>query len=630
MSSAISCNFLNLLCCRDPDDPNPKAENYPPCKNRPPNDETWAPDGGWACDASKVDFPTVECLASDMRACGNIAGPSVFYSFGAKTPDIIPFRNGLIPRGVMFNDVLDDDYVKNVISRVEKFRLGDKTIGTSGLNANLTRADIYTYRLSEAFARVSTGTAYIVVLDYYGDRTANYVEGLRGAFQKPKSKIAPPNTPVNQQELLTPNTWRVFEFPTLQRNSAILQVVSVDLANATSIPLPYTQHVDWRPSDPGTLLPESYANEIPLPNPATKRSFKQRRDEAAACSSSSSVLDEGLSTTAPPAVGPSCEHQDQTPEIESEYCLCQGSITLPVLSAAPTALNDPRSSCAYTTIPASIPQITPTVKVPGRAPTTDTTRCQICTPYAINEDDCTSIPNCTPQLPSAYVQAGSSPVHVGTLTSTALSSSISSALESLCPSVTQTTEMTRCSEEAIKIPKIPYKNPGDGLLDHGELEIRVQASQYNATSLRNAMIRSAAMTAMTSATGKNCYTEHYNVEGPVKRHPIPLLPRWLNLDPRDHVSQTQESMDMCRAVSFAGVQYLPQYWRESPDPQNTTMYIDAAWEFQTPKDSTIGCDFIAELIDALAVLAPEFTLADAELGEAIAAACTLIMDKAGE
>lgn len=63
---AYAVNFLCLWCCKDPGDepPNPPAKptDYRRCKNRPigPDSHMWAPDGGWACDQSKVDFPTVE------------------------------------------------------------------------------------------------------------------------------------------------------------------------------------------------------------------------------------------------------------------------------------------------------------------------------------------------------------------------------------------------------------------------------------------------------------------------------------------------------------------------------------------------------------------------------------------
>ncbi|KAI4158030.1 MAG: hypothetical protein L6R39_000557 [Caloplaca ligustica] len=617
----------------DPDDQDPPPKRYLDCKNRrPPGNATWAPDGGWACARSDINFPTVGCLAADMQACGNVGQNSVFYSFGAATVQVVPFRDKLVPRGIMFNDILDEAYYKEVIEKgLPIWRLDDRTRGTKGLlNENMTRDNIYVARVSQAFAQLSTGVAYLVVKDINGKPETNDVNGQRtrpGAYQKPP-------IPDEQEQYTPPNIWRAYEFPTLQRNAKILQVVAVDLGNADAEAgdePPYTQYVNWPsndPASPNNLLPLVNADDIPLPDPNPQPRYMHRRDDPDACTPGSTASVVAPSPTAPPASTLSCEHQDETAEIESEYCLCQGSITLPVITTTSLSINEPSSSCAYTSLPASTAIVTPTVKVPNREVTTDTALCQVCTPIAINEDDCTSMTSCVPHAPSAYVEAGSSPVHVGTLTSTALSSSISSALEKLCPTVTQTTEMTRCSDEAVKVDKIPYKNPADDLLDHGDLEIRVQASQYNATSLRDAMIISAAITAMQSATGDNCYIEEYDVEGPVKRSVPSTVGRYFSLTARDHVTQTQESMSMCKAISFAGVHYLPEYWRQSKDPESTEMYIDAAWEFKTPSGSELACDFIGEAIDLLSVIAPEFTIADVELSEAITVACTLAMEKA--
>lgn len=96
---AVNCNFL---CCGnrvDPSDPNPPPKRYLDCYNRPSGDKSWAPDGGWACGIPKVDFPTVDCLTADMKACGNVGQNSVFYSFGARTEQVVPFRDSLNPRG---------------------------------------------------------------------------------------------------------------------------------------------------------------------------------------------------------------------------------------------------------------------------------------------------------------------------------------------------------------------------------------------------------------------------------------------------------------------------------------------------------------------------------------------------
>ena len=69
--------------------------------------------------------------------------------------------------------------------------------------------------------------------------------------------------------------------------------------------------------------------------------------------------------------------------------------------------------------------------------------------------------------------------------------------------------MTNCTDQTVKIDGIWYKDPEDDELNKaGQLEVKVTVGQHNATSLRNAMINSAALTAMQSATGGNCYTEH--------------------------------------------------------------------------------------------------------------------------
>ncbi len=177
----LALNLNCLWCCRDPDDPQsndannnnpaPKPPIYRPCKDRSPGNKGWAPDGGWACDHTKVDFPTVECLAADMMSCGNVGNNSVFYSFGARTEDVRPFRDTLNPKGTMFNDALDDYYVRAIAPLGNDwFHLSDITVrGTSGLNYNMNRQDIFTARYSEALAQVSSDTAYIVVLRYEGD-----------------------------------------------------------------------------------------------------------------------------------------------------------------------------------------------------------------------------------------------------------------------------------------------------------------------------------------------------------------------------------------------------------------------------------------------------------------------------
>ena len=241
----LSC----LPCCRDPNTPNtpiemqalqPIAQStlktppnddvpvnpvYRPCPNRPigqPGWKFWAPEGGWVCDQSKVDFPTVECLVADMKSCGNIGENTVFYSFGAGTPDARAFRDTLQPQGTMFNDALDDYYSEHVINEVNKFGLWQGQVkGTSGINADLNRNDIFIGRYCEAMATASSGTAYLVVLNYNGDSVANQ-GGNPGIFQNPL-----PNTGRNQ--------WRLWEFGTLQQNVCITHILSTPLSHLKSV-----------------------------------------------------------------------------------------------------------------------------------------------------------------------------------------------------------------------------------------------------------------------------------------------------------------------------------------------------------------------------------------------------------
>lgn len=187
----------------------------------------------------------------------------------------------------------------------------------------------------------------------------------------------------------------------------------------------------------------------------------------------------------------------------------------------------------------------------------------------------------------------------------------------------------------MKIDGIWYKDPADDELNKvGQLEVKVTASQYNATSLRNAMINSAALTAMQSAAGKNCYTESYTVSGAAKKRSyLDTARAWLGLQERDGPGayKTKETMDMCQATRFAGVQYLPPYWKECDypcKPEDNFMWLDAEWDFKVAPGGTFACDFINGLIDALAVVAPEFAIEDVELGSAIDALCKEAIDHA--
>lgn len=221
---------------RDPDDNTPAkpASIWATCKNRPDQ---------WACADPSIDFPTVECLAADMRTCGIVGtGPTIFYSFGATTVQVrTRFRDTLDPRGIMWNDVLDEKYGDEVLKkRFADFRLDIPT-----------RLTVYTARFAEAMATVASGEVFFAVKNYDGEG------GGKGAYQTPTTSGI--------------NVWRTYEFPTLQRNKDVTSVVSIDINNDNS------RSVDWKPDGDMELLPASGASSLNVPS-VPGCSVKFRRD----------------------------------------------------------------------------------------------------------------------------------------------------------------------------------------------------------------------------------------------------------------------------------------------------------------------------------------------------------------
>ena len=330
----------------------------------------------------------------------------------------------------------------------------------------------------------------------------------------------------------------------------------------------------------------------------------------------------GGSITQGPTTTPSCVLHNQDPDqfISSAFCLCDATVTLPLISVPPKAAAT--SQCAYTTIPSSaIITTNPTLAV-----TTDLKSCQVCTRVVNNEDSCSSIKGCTtspsPTKPptettapiqsgaAVTVEAGSSPVHLGTLTGKALSTSISSALSKLCPTPSKAGAHTACSTKSVKIKGIPYKS-GE-FLSEGELVVSVESSSYNQSQLRKAMIDTAAHTAVQAANDTNCYDTTY------KTSPAGGLSRFGRRD--TPVTFSEHKARWCNTVGFAGVQYFQPGWRQQRDA-GASDWIDARWAFDTGPGGDFECVILEGLVDAFAVLAPEFAIGDIALGEEIRVIC---------
>ncbi|KAH6642048.1 hypothetical protein C7974DRAFT_384737 [Boeremia exigua] len=222
----------------------------------------------WACLDPKIDFPTVDCIAADIEACGTLAAnPALFYSFGATTIEVrTKIRDTLTPRPVMFNDALPKDW-DNKISAEPRFGLTQGKIADPGFQK---RYDAYVNRFSAAMAKAAKGEVIIVT------QTRTSRNQGEGAYSKPD-----PQTPAE-------NRWRVYEFPIAQRNPKVTSVVSYALQEN-----PLKKVVDFQPNGAkGELLPmPSFPNppkpvspqqpatppaSTPTPRPATPGSPKPR------------------------------------------------------------------------------------------------------------------------------------------------------------------------------------------------------------------------------------------------------------------------------------------------------------------------------------------------------------------
>lgn len=102
---------------------------------------------------------------------------------------------------------------------------------------------------------------------------------------------------------------------------------------------------------------------------------------------------------------PSCSLQNQDPDqgITQQFCICDGSKTLPLLSGTKTEIAT--AACDYTTLPDATTQ----VSTGFHSTTTNSALCEICSKVVDNENACTTIPHCTPTAAKASLTIATSP-----------------------------------------------------------------------------------------------------------------------------------------------------------------------------------------------------------------------------
>jgi hypothetical protein len=342
-----------------------------------------------------------------------------------------------------------------------------------------------------------------------------------------------------------------------------------------------------------TMSPQTSLSAATLENPLPASDY------------GTSIVTTAPSTGAPVPTTLSCSLQKSDPDegINLPYCVCEGSVTLSVQTGA--QVTAPAESCAFTALPGASAQITTTANL-GPA-STNTAMCEVCTPVVNNEDSCSTIPGCVIQTGAVTVFAGTSPVLVGTLTGSALYTSVSKALETLCPIVSQTTYMTNCSTDTVTIGNIDLIDSSDDLDSGGELQITVESSGYNVTSMRDAIIQSVALTVQNAATGSNCYSVEYNVEETKKRD-LGLFSQFSGLlDERDRPYIARANTTFCQTVGFASVGYYGPYWHID-DVKLPTNYIYPHLRFAVAPDGDFLCELLNEIVDAFAIVEPEFAI----------------------
>ncbi|KAF2674250.1 hypothetical protein BT63DRAFT_449243 [Microthyrium microscopicum] len=324
-----------------------------------------------------------------------------------------------------------------------------------------------------------------------------------------------------------------------------------------------------------------------------------RRDTTAAPTTTNSTSPSATST-------PICSLQNQDPDegVYTQHCIC-GTVTAPLIFIPTANVTAATQSCDYTTMPTPKPTYAEPNTVPYPYTITkaqgEVVECQslgTSTGPGFITSLCLGttaiISTATPIITQKLaVQVGQDPVYVGTLSSTAVYTSVSSILESLCPSLTGSSTGA-CATPTGKIDT-EYIDTTDW--DPASLEIRVETSYYKTSAEREAMIQSAAASfAAGLKTAGNCQSVNY-------KHDcfIGFCSKRTNVD------------NVCSSTSFTGVQSFDGM-QEGPsgymdvefaldvhaskfDCAGTLGTIDAAMEIITPLLGPLAP--VGEIIDAI-------------------------------
>lgn len=292
------------------------------------------------------------------------------------------------------------------------------------------------------------------------------------------------------------------------------------------------------------------------------------------------------------------------------WCVCLGSITLPLTSAPATA---PQSaSCDYKALPSSTPSVTKAIPPPK------TSDCEIYQQVAVNRDNDASVPGCIPTgRPQTNVTLSRIPVHVGNMSGDGMIDSIRKALKPHCPDPIGPDAY--CDTKDAPVDGVEYLEKDGQVLEKATVTFNIADSIYSTEEQINSMIYAAATGFNGSASGKNCEVMQYDTCQGGESEPS---------SPNDVSSPGPncfEKITMCNASNavnvevFEGGHVVARLWVEAK------FHIDG-WNIF---DCELIVGVVGVLLDGAAVYAPEIA-ADAwtVLGD-IQATCDQLAAESG-
>lgn len=314
-------------------------------------------------------------------------------------------------------------------------------------------------------------------------------------------------------------------------------------------------------------------------------------------------------STAPATNAPalSCAYYGPEPDgfRPEGWCVCAGSITLPLTSAPATA---PQSaSCSYTALPSS------TSSVSRALPPATTSDCIIYQQVGVNQEKDVSVPGCIPtNRPQTNVTLSRIPVHVGNMSGNGMVESIRKALKPHCPDPRG--PGAYCDTKDAPVDGVRYVEKDEGELDTATVTFNIADSLYETKDQLNSMIYAAATGFKGSASGKNCNEIKYNTchGGETELHnPNDVSPPG---------SKCDEKITMCNAANavnvevFDGGHVVARLWVEAKFHINGWNLFDC--------ELIVG--IVSTLLDGVAIVQPEIAAEGwAVLGD-IQSACDML------